>query len=138
MTVSDDIDAYLAGLPDDQRDALQALREGVAAAAQGAEEGFSYGAPAFRYRDRPLVCYSAAKAHLSFFPMSPEVIEAHQDRAGGVVDFEGDDPVHPGPSATGPARRDAGPGTDSRARRRVSVIVQICTGVIEADAGPQP
>ena len=64
MTVSDDIAAYLAGLPDDQRSALQTLRDGIAAAAPGAEEGFSYGAPAFRYRDRPLVCYSAAKAHL--------------------------------------------------------------------------
>lgn len=99
MTVSDDIDAYLAGLPDDQRNALQALRASVAAAAPGAEEGFSYGAPAFRYRDRPLVCYSAAKAHLSFFPMSPELIEAHQTEltewstSKGTIRFTPDHPL---------------------------------------------
>ena len=102
MTVTDDIDAYLAGLPDDQRSALQALRESIAAAAPDAEEGFSYGAPAFRYRDRPLVCYSAAKAHLSFFPMSPEVIEAHQaeltewSTSKGTIRFK---PDHPLPAA---------------------------------------
>ncbi len=99
MTVTDDIDAYLAGLPDDQRSALQALRENIAAAAPDAEEGFSYGAPAFRYRDRPLVCYWAAKAHLSFFPMSPEVIEAHQaeltewSTSKGTIRFKPDHPL---------------------------------------------
>jgi uncharacterized protein YdhG (YjbR/CyaY superfamily) len=102
MTVSDDIDAYLDGLPDDQRSALQDLRESIAAAAPAAEEGYSYGAPAFRYRDRPLVCYSAAKAHLSFFPMSPEVIEAHRAQLGdwstskGTIRFT---PDHPLPAA---------------------------------------
>jgi uncharacterized protein YdhG (YjbR/CyaY superfamily) len=102
MTVSADIDAYLNGLPDDQRTALQSLRESIAAAAPAAEEGYTYGAPAFRYRDRPLVCYSAAKAHLSFFPMSPEVIEAHQDELGewstskGTIRFT---PDHPLPTA---------------------------------------
>jgi uncharacterized protein YdhG (YjbR/CyaY superfamily) len=99
MTVSDDIDAYLAGLPADQRNALQTLRESIAAAAPGTDEGFSYGAPAFRYRDRPLVCYSAAKAHLSFFPMSPEVIEAHQaeltewSTSKGTIRFTPDHPL---------------------------------------------
>ncbi len=83
MTASDDIDAYLAGLPDDQRTALQAVREAIAAAAPDAEEGFSYGAPAFRHRGRPVAGYSAAKSHLTFFPMSSEVIAAHQDQLGG-------------------------------------------------------
>lgn len=100
MSVTADIDAYLAGLPDDQRQALQALREQVAAAAPDAEEGFSYGAPAFRYRGRPLVCYSAAKAHVSFFPMSPEVIEAHRDLLAGWETSKGTvrfTPEHPLP-----------------------------------------
>ena len=79
VSVRDQIDSYLAGLPDDQRRALQRLRQMIAAAAPEAIEAISYGAPAFRYRDKPLVCYSAAKNHVSFFPMSPAAIEAHQD-----------------------------------------------------------
>jgi uncharacterized protein YdhG (YjbR/CyaY superfamily) len=49
----------------------------VRAAAPGAEEGFSYGLPAFRLNGRPLVCYGASTNHCSFFPMSPAVIRAH-------------------------------------------------------------
>jgi uncharacterized protein YdhG (YjbR/CyaY superfamily) len=85
MTASEEIDGYLARLPAEQRVALQHLREDIMAAAPEAEEGFSYGAPAFRYRGRPLVAYAAAKSHCSFFPMSPPLIEAH---AAELTDFD--------------------------------------------------
>jgi uncharacterized protein YdhG (YjbR/CyaY superfamily) len=71
------VDAYLASVPADVRAGLQKLRKAISAAAPGAEEGFSYGLPAFRLHGRPLVCYAAAKHHGSFFPMSPLVIQAH-------------------------------------------------------------
>lgn len=93
------IDAYLAGLPADQRAALQALRNTIAAAAPQAEEGLSYGVPAFRYKRRPLVSYVAAKAHCSFFPMSPKVVDDHHaeltdfDLAKGTIRFAPDHPV---------------------------------------------
>lgn len=93
------IDAYLAGLPPDQRDALQSLRKTIAAAASEAEEGLSYGVPAFRYKGRPLVSYVAAKAHLSFFPMSPKVVDDHRaeltdfDLAKGTIRFGPDQPI---------------------------------------------
>lgn len=93
------INGYLAGLPPDQRDALQALRSTIAAAAPEAEEGLSYGVPAFRYKGRPLVSYVAAKAHLSFFPMSPKVVDDHRseltdfDLAKGTIRFAPDHPV---------------------------------------------
>jgi uncharacterized protein YdhG (YjbR/CyaY superfamily) len=69
------IDAYLAGLPADQRGALQALRQTVAATAPQAVETISYGIPAFRYRGHAMVWYHAAKTHCSFFPTA-EPIEA--------------------------------------------------------------
>jgi len=93
------IHAYLAGLPADQRAALQSLRQTIAAAAPEAEESLSYGVPAFRYRGRPLVSYVAAKAHCSFYPMSPKVLDDHRaeltgfDLAKGTVRFEPDHPV---------------------------------------------
>jgi uncharacterized protein YdhG (YjbR/CyaY superfamily) len=93
------IDAYLAGLPPDQRAALNALRKTIAAAAPEAEEALSYGVPAFRYKGRPLVSYVAAKAHCSFFPMSPKVVDDHRaeltdfDLDKGTIRFQPDHPV---------------------------------------------
>ena len=93
------IDAELAALPDDLRAALTALRRTIQAAAPEAVEAISYGAPAFRYRDRPLVAYRAAKAHGSFFPMSPPLIEAHAaelagfDTAKGTIRFTPERPI---------------------------------------------
>jgi uncharacterized protein YdhG (YjbR/CyaY superfamily) len=93
------IDAYLASLPTDQRTALQALRKTIAGAAPQGEEGISYGIPAFRYKGRPLVSYVAAKAHCSFFPMSPKVVDDHRaeltdfDLDKGTIRFQPDHPV---------------------------------------------
>ena len=93
------IHAYLSGVPADQRAALQALRRTIAEAAPEAEEAHSYGVPAFRYRGRPLVSYVAAKAHCSFYPMSPKVVDDHRAEltdfhlAKGTIRFAPDHPV---------------------------------------------
>jgi uncharacterized protein YdhG (YjbR/CyaY superfamily) len=73
------IDEYLASLPAAQRATLQKLRKAIARAAPRAEEGFSYGLPAFRLNGRPLVCFAATARHCSFYPMSPAVIRAHAE-----------------------------------------------------------
>lgn len=80
---SADVDAFLARLPDDQRQVLEALRRTIAAAAPEAEEGIGYGVPAFRYRGRPLVSFGAGKAHCSFYVQSPAVIDAHREELAG-------------------------------------------------------
>ena len=93
------IDATLDALPADQREALQALRSAIAAAAPEAVEAISYGAPAFRYRGRPLVTYAAASSHCSFFPMSPALVAAHLaeldgfDTAKGTIRFQPERPI---------------------------------------------
>ncbi len=94
------IDAYLAGLPSDQRVALQSLRERIGAAAPEAVEAVSYGIPAFRYRGRPLVWYHAAKTHCALFPTGA-VIDAHRVEltgfglAKGTIRFTPDHPLPP-------------------------------------------
>lgn len=99
MTDTTRIDAILAGLPADQRAALQHLRATIAEVAPDAVEAMSYGAPAFRYRDHPLVSYAAAKAHCAFYVMSPEVIVNHAadlkgfDTSKGTVRFTPDKPL---------------------------------------------
>jgi len=99
MADTTQIDTILARLPADQRAALQDLRGTIAEAAPDAVEAMSYGAPAFRYRDHPLVSYAAAKAHCAFYVMSPDVIAGHEadlngfDTSKGTVRFTPDRPL---------------------------------------------
>ena len=97
---SQEVDDYLAAVPEEARTALESLRKTIrAAAGPEASEGFSYGIPAFKLHGRPLVAYASLKSHCSFFPMSSAVIEAHRkDLAGyetskGTIRFQADKPL---------------------------------------------
>jgi uncharacterized protein YdhG (YjbR/CyaY superfamily) len=93
------MDDYLNGLPPAQKAALARVRAVVSGVAPEAEEGVSYGTPAFLYAGRPLLGFRAAKKHLSVFPFSPAAIEAVKDRlvgfdlSKGTIRFSPDDPV---------------------------------------------
>lgn len=99
---SGSVDAYLASLSAEVRTGLEKLRKAIRAAAPRAEEGFSYGLPAFKLNGRPLVCYAASKNHSSFYPMSAAVIQAHApelkayETSKGTIRFAPNKP----PSAT--------------------------------------
>ncbi len=73
-----EVDAILDKLPKDKRVTLQKLRVTIRAAAPQAEEALSYGIPAFRYKDKPLVSYNSAKEHCAFYVMSPAVMQANK------------------------------------------------------------
>jgi uncharacterized protein YdhG (YjbR/CyaY superfamily) len=94
-----EIDAFLAGQPDDVRSALQHLRDVIAAAAPEAVEAIAYGVPAFRYRGRPLVSFGAGKGHCAFYVQSPVVMDANRarlsglDTAKGTIRFQPDQPL---------------------------------------------
>lgn len=96
---SPEFDAFLARLPDDQREALESLRQVIRWAAPEAEEALAYGVPAFRYRGRPLVSIGAGKQHCSFYVQSPAVVDAHAadlagfDTAKGTVHFTPSTPL---------------------------------------------
>jgi len=93
------IDAMLAALPEDQRAALQTVRETIAAAAPDAVETISYGMPAFRYRKRPLVCYAGFRDHCSLFPMGSAILDSHPEdvapfrTAKGTLHFTAEHPI---------------------------------------------
>jgi uncharacterized protein YdhG (YjbR/CyaY superfamily) len=93
------MDEYLDGLPSPQRSALERVRAVVAEVAPDAEEGISYGIPAFIYKGRPLLGFSVAKKHLSIFSFSPAAIESVQNRLGdfqlskGTIRFTPEKPV---------------------------------------------
>jgi uncharacterized protein YdhG (YjbR/CyaY superfamily) len=92
------VDAYLDGLPEDQRAALQLLREQCLAAAPGADEVIAYAIPGLRLRGRYLLGYAAAQRHLSFFA-GKAPIQAHlDDLVGfdldkGTIRFQPDRPI---------------------------------------------
>ncbi|MBN1243580.1 MAG: DUF1801 domain-containing protein [Spirochaetales bacterium] len=69
------MDAYIATQAPDVRAALTKLRKQIRAAAPKAVEGISWGMPSFKL-EGPLVGFAAFKEHLSFFPMSVEVMDA--------------------------------------------------------------
>lgn len=89
MEKPESVEAYFKGLGDEERSALQKLRETVAAAAPEAEEGIVYGMPGFRLGGKGLVGYSAFKDHYSFFPMGGSAIEPHRDQLGDHVTGKG-------------------------------------------------
>jgi uncharacterized protein YdhG (YjbR/CyaY superfamily) len=94
-----EMEDYINGLPPAQKAALARVRTIVEGVAPEAEEGVSYGMPAFLYAGRPLLGFRAAKRHLSIFPFSPAAIEAIKDRLGGfdlskgTIRFSPDSPV---------------------------------------------
>jgi uncharacterized protein YdhG (YjbR/CyaY superfamily) len=93
------MDDYLDGLAAAQKAALARVRAVVKGAAPEAEEGMSYGMPAFLYAGPPLLGFRSAKTHLSVFPFSPAAIEAVKNRLSGfdlskgTIRFSADNPV---------------------------------------------
>ena len=95
------VDEYLATLSDDQRAALEKLRQTIRAAAPNAEECISYQLPAFRLNGM-LVAFGATANHCAFYPMSASAVAAHKgdlkdyDTSKGTIRFQ---PDHPLPAA---------------------------------------
>ena len=92
------VEAYLAALPDDQRSALEDLREIIRAAAPEAEERISYQVPAFRLNGM-LVGYGASAGHCALYLMSSTTVAAHAgelegyDTSKGTIRFQPDSPL---------------------------------------------
>jgi len=83
------IDEYLAGLPREQRVALEGIREAIRAAAPRGEECISYGVPAFRLDGKVLVGFGAASRHCTFFPMSGTITATHEAELSGYETSKG-------------------------------------------------
>ena len=99
MAKPKNIDEYLARLDDDQRRALQKLRETIRAVAPKAEEYIGYGLAAFRQDGRPLVALGATANHCAFYLMSGSTVAAHEadlegyDTSKGTIRFDADKPL---------------------------------------------
>ncbi|MFW3172963.1 iron chaperone [Geodermatophilus sp. CPCC 206100] len=81
------VDEYLAGLPEDVRARVQALREAVRDAVPGIGERISYGMPTFDLDGQPLVHVAAWKRHIALYPLPREV--ADPDLEAAVAPYRG-------------------------------------------------
>ena len=92
------IDEYLATVSDDQRVALEKLRQMIRTAAPQAEECISYGIAAFR-QGAMLVGFGATKKHCAFYLMSSSMVDmfrddlADYDTSKGTIRFPANKPL---------------------------------------------
>jgi uncharacterized protein YdhG (YjbR/CyaY superfamily) len=83
------VDAYLAKLPVEQRDALGRLRAQIRALVPGAEESITYGMPTFKLNGKGLLLYAAWKRHLSVYGLSDRFVAEHADELAGFGGTKG-------------------------------------------------
>jgi uncharacterized protein YdhG (YjbR/CyaY superfamily) len=74
MATTNPIDEYLAALGEPKRATLTLLRDTIMAIVPEAEQGISYGMPAFKLRGKTIAGFAAFKSHLSYLPHSGSVI----------------------------------------------------------------
>jgi uncharacterized protein YdhG (YjbR/CyaY superfamily) len=79
----EEIDAYLADMPEDKRLALARVRGIIRDTAPDCTERVSYGIPIFRLR-KDLVGLSASKKHCALHSMSPPLMKAMDNELNGV------------------------------------------------------
>ncbi len=95
----EEVDEYLASLEEPKRNTLEQLRRTILEVIPEAEEGISYGLPAFRLRGKVIAGFAAFKNHLSYLPHSgsvfPEVGEAiaRYKVSSGALQFPVDKPL---------------------------------------------
>jgi uncharacterized protein YdhG (YjbR/CyaY superfamily) len=96
---SAEVNTYLADVEEPKRSTLQRLRQTILEVVPEAEEGISYGVPAFRVRGKVIAGFAAFKNHLSYLPHSGSVFPALRDEVGayktssGALQFPIDSPL---------------------------------------------
>jgi uncharacterized protein YdhG (YjbR/CyaY superfamily) len=96
---SDDVDSYLAGVPEPQRSTLTALRRTLLRLLPDADEVMSYGAPSIKVEGVGVAGYAAYGKHCSYLPMSGSVLQtlvaevAAYSTSKGALRFPVDQPL---------------------------------------------
>lgn len=94
-----EIDSYLAALDERKRSTPEKLRRTILEVIPEAEQGISYGVPAFRVRGKVVAGFAAFKNHVSYLPHSGSVFpELREDLASyttssGALRFGVDAPL---------------------------------------------
>ena len=86
---AEEIDDYLRGVDEPKRSTLQALRRTILDVIPDAEQGISYGMPAFRVQGKTVAGFAAFKDHLSYLPHSGTVLGQLADDLAGYTMTKG-------------------------------------------------
>jgi uncharacterized protein YdhG (YjbR/CyaY superfamily) len=78
-----EIDRYLSNIDEPKRSTLEALRRSILELLPNAEQGISYGMPAFRVQGKTIAGFAAFKNHLAYLPHSGSVLSALGDELAG-------------------------------------------------------
>ena len=92
------IDEYLHNLTEQERNALEHIRQIVREEVPSAEECSSYGIPGFKFNGKYLLGFAAFKGHLSLFPTSGPIAQLKDKLKGyklakGTIQFTLDNPI---------------------------------------------
>jgi uncharacterized protein YdhG (YjbR/CyaY superfamily) len=94
-----EIDQYLEALEEPKRGTLALLRQRIVDVLPDAEQGMSYGAPAFKVQGKTVAGFAAFKDHLSYLPHSGSVFPQLADEltgytfSAGALHFDVDRPL---------------------------------------------
>jgi uncharacterized protein YdhG (YjbR/CyaY superfamily) len=94
-----EIDQYLDALEETKRTTLARLRQTIMDILPEADQGLSYGVPAFKVRGKTIAGFAAFKNHLSYLPHSgsvfPQMTEELKGYAtsSGALRFSIDEPL---------------------------------------------
>jgi len=94
------VDAYLADVPTDHREALKHLREVILSAVPDAEQVFSYGLPAFKTEGKVVAGFASARDFCAYYPFSGSTTAEFADELDGFEQTQGSvhfTPEHPLP-----------------------------------------
>ncbi|MEU7072509.1 DUF1801 domain-containing protein [Streptomyces narbonensis] len=80
---AEDVDAYLAEVPEGRRDALAGLRRLCRAELKGFDEVMAYGMPAYVREGAAEIAFASQKQYISFYLMRSDVREAFEERLAG-------------------------------------------------------
>jgi uncharacterized protein YdhG (YjbR/CyaY superfamily) len=80
---TEEVDRYLADLDEPKRSTLEEMRRRILQVIPNAEQGLSYGVPAFKVDGKVIAGLAAFKSHLSYLPHSGSVLAALRDKTGG-------------------------------------------------------
>ena len=83
------IDQYLDALEEPKRSTLARLRQTILQILPEADQGISYGVPAFKVRGKTIAGFAAFKNHLSYLPHSGSVFPQLQDELKGYITSTG-------------------------------------------------
>jgi uncharacterized protein YdhG (YjbR/CyaY superfamily) len=83
------VEEYLAGLDEPKQSTLRQLRSSILEVIPEAEEGISYGLPAFRVRGQVIAGFAAFTKHLSYLPHSGSVIPELGEKGTGYASTKG-------------------------------------------------